>query len=271
MENLIKKIHEAVKDMYSQVDFDEKEHRYTRKSDGKWFAGISSIADVLPKPYLKAWAAKMVSEFLQDKQEKIKELSANDYLLLLDEAKNTYRRKSEDALDFGTIGHAHLEKYVLAKIRNTELPMLENKELERPIQQFIRWEQENIKQWLLSEARVCDIDEEIAGTLDGLAILKNDKLAIIDFKFANQISQSYHIQTAGYALPFEKYGIEVNDRIIIRLPKTLIKKVYDRKTRQYNEVDNNIEIGRSPFSYEFDKEAFKSARILYRYLNAFEQ
>lgn len=268
---MINKIQLAIKDMYSQVDFDEKEHRYTRNTDGKWLAGISSVSDILPKPYLMPWAAKMVAEFLQDKQEKIKELSVDDYLALLEEAKKTYHRKSDDALDFGTIGHSFLESYVLARIRNTELPKLENKELERPIQQFIKWEKENISQWILSEARVADIEEEIAGTLDGLAILKNDKLAIIDFKFANQISQSYHIQTAGYAIPFLKYDIEIEDRIVIRLPKTLTKKVYNRTTRKYDEIENNIEIGRSPFSMDFDREAFLSARVLYKYLNAAEK
>ncbi len=270
MENLIEKIHEAVKDMYSQVSFNEEEHKYTRKSDGKWLAGISSVSDILPKPYLIAWSAKMVTEFLQDKQDKIKELSNEDYLLLLDEAKNTHRKKSKDALGLGSKGHKFLEKYVLAKIRETELPKLDNKELERPINEFIKWTDENIKQWILSEARICDVKEEIAGTLDALAILKNNKLAIIDFKFANQIGQSYHLQTAGYSIPFEKYSIQIDDRIVIRLPKTLTKKVYDRKTRQYNEVDNNIEIRRSPFSIEFDKENFRHARMLYKYINLIE-
>ena len=270
MNNLIEKIHEAVKDMYSQVSFDEEEHKYTRKSDGKWLAGISSVSDILPKPYLIAWSAKMVTEFLQDKQDKIKELSNENYLLLLDEAKNTHRKKSKDALGLGSKGHEFLEKYILAKIRNIELPKLENKELERPIQEFIKWEEENIKQWILSEARICDIEEEIAGTLDALAILKDNKLAIIDFKFANQISQSYHLQTAGYSIPFEKYGIQIDDRIVIRLPKTLKKKVYNKQTRKYEEIDNNIEIRRSPFSIEFDKQNFRYARALYKYINASE-
>ena len=38
---LINKIHEAIIDMMKLVDFDEELHRYTRKIDGKWLAGVS--------------------------------------------------------------------------------------------------------------------------------------------------------------------------------------------------------------------------------------
>jgi len=269
MIELINKIKSAVVDMYSKVEFDEKEHKYTRKSDGKWLAGISSIADSLPKPYLMPWAAKMVVEFLQDKQEIIKILTPEEYLELLDEAKTTHKRKSGEAMDLGTIGHKFCEEYVLAKIRNTELPKM-IKELKRPLEKFIEWEKENVKQWVLSEAMVVDTEEEFAGRLDGLAILKDDKLAVIDFKFSNQISPSYHLQTAGYSIPFSKYDIEIQDRIIIRLPKTPTKKVYNKETKQYTEEENNIEIARSPFDMAWDCENFRHARAIYKYINLVE-
>jgi len=207
-------------------------------------------------------------EYLQDKQDTIKELNNEDYLSLLSEAKGAYRVKSGEALDVGANGHAFLEKWVLAKIRGTEAPILEDESLERPINEFIKWAEKDIKEWILAEARVADVKEEFAGTLDALAITKEGKLAVIDFKFANQISSSYHIQTAGYSIPFEKYNIKIEDRIVVRLPKTLTKKVYNKETRRYNEIENNIEIGRSPFSMSFDKETFRHARALYKYVNA---
>lgn len=271
MEELIKKIHSAILEMMKDVSFDEENHQYIRKSDGQFLAGVSSVSDILPKPFLMPWAAKMVVEFLQDRQTDIKEYSESQYLELLNEAKGAYKRKSGEALDLGTEGHSYLESWVLANIRKEKEPILENKELERPINEFKKWAEENIKEWILSEARVADVEGGFAGTLDGLAITKDDKLAVIDFKFANQISASYFIQLAGYSLPFAKYGIDIQDRIVVRLPKTLTKKVYDRKTRQYNEVENNIEIGRSPFSMEYDKETFKHARELYKYINQIKQ
>jgi len=271
----IKKIQEAILDMMSKVSVDKK-HNYTRKSDGKWLAGVSSVAGIFPKDFLAPWAAKEAvkslgyedEELAKETIEKIKSLSVKKFQELLHKAKTAYKDKSDTAKLDGTKGHEYLHYYILAKMRKTELPKLIDKNLERPINQFIEWADKNIKQWILSEARVCSIKEEIAGQLDGLAITTADKLAIIDFKFANQVSDDYHLQTAGYSIPFEKYGIKIEDRIIIRLPKTLTKKVYNRKTRQYDEVENKIEIARSPFSMEFDCETFRNARIFYRYINA---
>ena len=271
----IKKIQDAVLDMMSKVEIDEH-HNYTRKSDGKWLAGVSSVAGIFPKDFLAPWAAKEAvkslgyedEELAKETIEKIKSLSVKKFQELLHKAKTAYKDKSDTAKLDGTAGHEYLNQYVLAKIRGTELPKIPDEKLIRPINQFIEWADKNIKKWILSEARVCSIEQEFAGMLDGLAITTADKLAIIDFKFANQIGDDYHLQTAGYSIPFEKYGIKIEDRIIIRLPKTLTKKVYNRKTRQYDDVENKIEIARSPFSYEFDKETFRNLRVAYKYINA---
>ena len=264
--------------MLQKVDVDER-HKYTQKSDGKWFAGVSSIAGIFPKPFLMPWAAKEAVLFFgyeddklaKEMIEKIKFLSVKEFQELLHKAKTTYSKKADTAKLDGTAGHEWLQKFVLAKIRGIEIPKLPTGMLERPIKQFLEWESKNIKQWILSEARICSVKEEFAGQLDGLAITMADKLAITDFKFANQISDDYHLQTAGYAIPFEAYGIKIEDRIIIRLPKTLTRKVYNRKTRQYNEIENKIEIARSPFSMEFDKETFRNLRVAYKYINACKQ
>lgn len=288
MSELTQKIRDAIKDMYSLVHYDDKEHRYTRVSDGKFMAGVSSVCDVLPKPYLMPWAAKMVVEWIKenarrstekghgkygDKEVFVDGLEEGLYVVSeeeLEEAKGAYRKVSKEAMEVGTGGHAYLETLVKARIRHENAPNLKDKALERPISQFLEWEAKNVKEWLLSEARVCDPELELAGTLDGMFISKDDKLTICDFKFANNISASYHLQTAAYALPFERYGIEIQDRVILRLPKTDTKKDYDKETRKYSTVPNNLEVGRSPFSYEFDKATFLHLREAYKYINATE-
>ena len=271
---LIEKIHSAIIEMKKSITLDEK-HMYTRNSDGKWLAGVSSIADLLPKEYLIPWAAKETVTFLgydnevraNEVIEKIRTCTPKEYQQLLEDAKKAHKNKSGQALIDGKAGHAYLELWVKAKIRGTEIPLLTDENLSRPVNQFIKWADENIKQWILSEALVVSLEEDFAGTLDALAITKEDKLAVIDFKFATSISNSYHLQTAGYSIPFEKYGIDIQDRIIIRLPKTLTRKIWDRKKRVYYEESNNIEIARSPFSMEYDKETFRHARQLYYYSN----
>jgi len=272
---IIEQVRSAILDMMSKVELD-KYHNYTIKETGKWVAGVSSISSILPKPFLVPWASKMAVSYLgyEDKKlaqkmiKKIGKMSVKQYQALLHRAKGAFNKVSDRAKLDGTKGHEFLEMIVKSRIRKQPLPKTDYGDFKRPIKQFLKWEKENIKTWILSEAIVSDTELEFSGTLDGLAITKGDKLAVIDFKFANQISKSYHIQTAGYALPFEKYGIKIEDRIIIRLPKTLTKLVYNKRLYKYDEVENNIEIGRSPFPYELDKETFLNARILYKYINA---
>jgi hypothetical protein len=270
------KIHEAVKKMYELCKFDESKHVYTRVSDGKFLAGVSSITDITPKPYLMPWAAKEAVKFLgyegefQEMHAQICAMEPKKYHDLLHEAKGAYGRKSKEAMESGTEGHEWLERYVKAKIKGETPPPLEGfgPETTRGINQFLEWEKEHIAAWILSEARVADEVEMFAGTLDGMAELKDGRLAVIDFKFANNISSSYFLQTVGYAIPFERYDIQVEARIILRFPKTAELEKWDEKTHKKYKVSNDFEAVVVPNSYEFDREAFLAARTVYRWINS---
>ncbi len=290
-ETLIKQIQDSVVDMMSKVNFDEKKHRYTSSSDGSWLQGVSTISSIIPKDWLSAWGAKEtvkdlgwydnnvkdLSEeqkqiFIKKAEEellKIKSFSINDYLKRLKEAKGASSRKSKDSLVDGKEGHEWLEKYIKAKIRNTELPIIPEGNLKRPIEQFLEWESKEIDYWILSEARVSYIEKGYAGILDAMAILKSGKLAIIDFKFASSISEDYYLQTAGYAATFEPYGINVDERIIIRLPKTLTKEEWDNNLHQYKIIENNIEVKYVKTSYELDRDTFFHCIPVKKWINQF--
>jgi len=275
---LVEKIREAVMKMLKDVDFDEKKHLYTRKSDGKWLQGVSTVSSVLPKPWLSAWGAKEVVKFMgfsdydeiekaEEMLGKIKEMDLKEYLSFLKEAKGASYRKSKDAMADGTEGHLFLENWVKAKIRNEELPVMPTGMLERPCRQFIEWSDQNVEQWILSEVMVTSLKNDYAGTMDGLAMMKDGKLAVIDFKFASHISEDYHLQCAGYQNCFEEYGIKVDERIIIRLPKTLEKEEYDKKERIYYKVPNNREVRILTTGYEFDRDTFLHCLPVKRWIN----
>jgi hypothetical protein len=86
--------------------------------------------------------------------------------------------------------------------------------------------------------------------------MKNDKLAMVDFKFSSHISEDYYLQTAGYSATFEPYGITFDDRIIIRLPKTLEREEYDEKLHKYYMVENNLEVETVKTDYKVDRDVF---------------
>lgn len=156
------------------------------------------------------------------------------------------------------------------ELKKYEYPIIPSGMLERPIKQFLEWEKENVKSWIVSEAIVAYPEKGYAGTLDGMAIMKLGRVALIDFKFASHISEDYYLQTAGYQACFEPYGIKIDDRIIIRLPKTIEREEWNDKEFKYEMKPNNIEVEIVENEYEFDRDAFFHALPLKKWVNAME-
>ena len=287
---LVKKINDAVADMQSKVQFvnEKKQHRYQVKATGEWLQGVSSVSSIVPKDWLSAWGAKECAKFLgysdyegdTDRAKEVMEIIDNfasdaelskeeKFIKFLAEAKGASSRKSKTALVDGKKGHEWLENYVKARISGSELPSVPQGTLERPLTQFLAWESENVDYWILSEAIVAYPEKKYCGTLDGLAMLKNGHLALIDFKFASHISEDYFLQCAGYQATFEPYGIKIDNRVIIRLPKTLEREEYDEKTHKYKMVANDLEVKVLNGSYEFDRDVFFHALPLKQWCNQF--
>jgi len=245
---------------------------------------MATMSSIVPKPWLSAWGAKEMaramgySDYEGDTElakkiwQEIKDCkTVEEYQLLLKEKKGASGRKSKAALVDGKAGHEWLEKYVKAKIRGTKLPEIPTDNLKRPIEQFVKWAEKDVDYWILSEAIVSSIEHKFAGTLDGLAMMKTGKLALIDFKFASHISADYYLQCAGYQIPFEKYGIKIDERIIVRLPKTLELDKWDEDTRTYSKVKNKIEVLVVPTDYKMDKEVFLHCLPLKQWINLIEK
>lgn len=285
-ELLIKKIQDATLQMMKDVTFNEKRHIYTRTSNGEWLQGVSTVSSIIPKGWLDAWGAKEAVKALgftdyPDRKEDLERAEEirqkiiacktfEGYQAILREAKGASRRKSKDALVDGRAGHEWLEKWVLAKIRKTELPKIPEGLLERPLTQFIEWSDREVDYWILSEARVANLSEKYAGTMDALAMMKSGKLAVIDFKFGSHISEDYYLQTAGYQNCFEKHGIKIDERIIVRLPKTLIMDEWNSKIMKYEKVENKIEVKVCDNLYEMDRDVFLHMLPVKKWINIME-
>lgn len=279
-------VQQAVLDMMKKVKFDEKEHLYTTL-DGAWLQGVSTVSSIIPKDWLAAWGAKEAvkalgySDFPDDialAEEMCERIAAlhkqqdiAGYIALLKEAKGAQARKSKDALVDGTAGHAWLESFVKAKIRKTNLPVMPEGNLKRPIFQFIEWATANVDYWIVSEARVAYPEKGYAGTLDAIAMMKDGKLAIVDFKFASHISEDYFLQTAGYQATFEPYDIHFDERIIVRLPKTLWTDEYDKVTHAWRKVENKLEAKVVPTAYENDRDVFYAMLPVKRWINEMQK
>ena len=273
------KVQSAIADMSSKVGRNSK-HVYVNNETGVKIQGVSTISSIVPKDWLAAWGAKEAVKALgysdykgdtakaEEMLAKIKKIESPDkFIALLKEVKGASRRKSSQALVDGKEGHKWLEEYVEAKIKNISVPKVPTDNLKRPITQFLEWEKENVKEWVAAEAFICDIERGYAGQLDSIYISKDDKLVLGDFKFATFLGEDYYLQTAGYAAAFEQYGIQFDDRIIIRLPKTLEKEEYNLKTYTYSKIPNNIEVLTIPTKYKVDRDAFYAALKVKAWIN----
>jgi len=276
--NMKEKIQQIIRDMSRRVVIDRK-HIYTDNETGLYLQGVSSVSNIVPKDWLSAWGAKEAVKALgfsdyegdhalaTEVLAKIKTLELKQYLALLKEAKGASARKSKTAMIDGKVGHEWLELFVKQRIEGKET-VLPGGTLDRPLKQFLEWENGNVDYWIASEALVAYPEKMYAGTLDAIAILKTGKLALIDFKFASNISEDYWLQTAGYAACFEPYEILFDERIIIRLPKTLEKDDWDKANWKYIKVPNNIEVQRVPTNYIADREAFFAALKVKGWINS---
>lgn len=200
-------------------DYHPENHTYTSKANMKLWPGVTSIGDNLSKPFLIPWAAKEVVKHLADKQDFIKNCTPAEYLALLDDAKGAHRRKAKDAADAGTRAHEWIDNYILWRLNDTgvgELP--EDERVLSAVQAFLEWETRNHVIWLSGDLVVGSAEHEFGGKLDGLATV-NGIPTLIDFKTSNQISKDYFIQTAGYHIALKEMGVEMWQRLILRVPK----------------------------------------------------
>jgi hypothetical protein len=225
-----------------------------------------------------------------DKDGNVKKTIEAQWIEFLKEAKGAPSRKSKEALADGTKGHLWLSEFTLAEIRKNKIGVehkryneLTKEErikynypepptdlLERPISQYLDWYYDNVEYPILSEARVCNLEYGYAGTLDAVAVMKDRKLALIDFKFATHFSEDYYLQTAGYQAAFENYGINFDERILVRLPKTTEREIYDKTTHEFRKVPNNLEVLYVPTDYETDKKVFFGCLPLKQWINGFK-
>lgn len=272
-------IEQAILDMSTKIERDSK-HVYRNPITGDMYQGVSTVSSIVPKDWLSAWGAKEAvkalgySDYPEDTElakktlEKIKSIKTpQEFILLLKEAKGASSRKSKKALIDGTKGHSYLELYVQAKIQDSTIPPIPFAELERPMQQFMDWESKEVDYWIASEGLVVHPERRYGGQFDSIYMSKSGRLCLGDFKFASHIGEDYYLQTAGYCAPFESYGIKFDNRVIIRLPKTLEREEWNDKQYKYEMKPNDIEIFVVPTLYEADKDAFFAALIVKGWIN----
>lgn len=243
--------------------FNEKTHRYTL--DGKSLVGVTTVVGIIDKPQLISWASNMAVDYIKSNSDSEKK-GVDDFWTyeskesVLEDARKAWCYKRDSAGDVGTSCHNWIEQYAKSKINDTEyLPEYENEQVEKMVNKFIEWSNENDIKFLLSEQRLYSKTHFFAGTVD-LLIERDGKKYIADIKTAKDIYQQNFIQMAGYHIALEELG-KVQDLAgytVINIPKEMTRK---------GEAKLKV---RTLYKTEQHKKAFLNCLDLYRYMNEYK-
>ncbi len=221
-----------------KIKIDDR-HRYwvEEKRIENSVTGITGIID--KSPALMGWAIKMMSEYLLGQL--VKEVEITEEIIL--RAKKEYRSAQKEATDIGTAIHEWIEKW----IKGEEYEIPDDEKIQNGIMSFLKWQKEHKIKFNKenSERLVYSKKYNYVGTLDAIAEIDGKKV-IVDFKSSNGLYNEYRYQLAGYWNAYEEeFGKTFDYGIIVQ---------FDKKTGNFNPVDNIIEIPRE--DYKKDLKAF---------------
>ena len=195
------------------LTFDAEEHIYSLA--GTWVPGVTTITDMLPKPWLGPWMKSEMGKYIKSQWTPGFPFTESGIDQIIKDAKQADKKKSKDAMGRGKDVHAAIEQYIGGS-RPEEMP--EGSPEAHAWDEFKKWEAEARPVWLATELRVGSPIHGYAGTLDAIATIQNRRM-IVDFKTNATPSESWNIQTAAYQMALHEMGVEVQGRVVVRIPK----------------------------------------------------
>lgn len=268
--------------------FDSKEHLHTL--NGKPLTGTSTVMSVVAKP-LTWWASgkavghlgwtngkymdhgKWKTVALEERVaiatptlERLKEMSGEEYVALLDEAYKAHSVSLKDSAESGTDLHAELERFVKFCME-TGIPTPDTEDakmFDQKIQPFVGWAFKNVKRFLWSEMHTYSEQHWVGGITDAGAELKDGNIAVIDFKSSKDAYPTHFWQIAGYDIQItENGGYNAKGEKVFTLEKPITQHI----VVPFGSKDGLPVVSREVVS---GKKAFLAALTLYRELNKLE-
>jgi hypothetical protein len=219
---------------------------------GVEYPSVTTIIGQLDKSGpLMGWAVKMTLEYLQTHPDELRREPTETFKL----AKQYYRVKQEEALDFGSSLHALIEDYLKNNPIDNWFEICP--ELKPAFLEFHKWQKEYEFELKETEHTVWS-DYKYAGTLDCVARLKG-KLYVVDFKSSKAIYDDYLMQIAAYKNAYEeRTGVMIEGLGILRLPKVK-DDTFEWKEYTLEQSDNSFDEFMCLVSYWWTKKRRKDA------------
>tara|TARA_Y100000034_G_scaffold134267_1_gene202198 strand:+ start:111 stop:881 length:771 start_codon:yes stop_codon:yes gene_type:complete len=239
--------------------FNEETHRYYY--DGKAMTGVTTVLNVIAKPALIGWAARMATEHIANNSTQENGLwSVTEETL--EAAKTAHAQKRDKAGDVGKIAHKLCELYIKSEDGDvegySELPDDKKKLVDTMRDHFISWAENNEVKFLESEKKVYNKDWFVGGTYDFKCEIAG-KVYIGDIKTGGVYDRTPFAQCAAYQYMEQIMNpeVKIDDRLIVNL----------KKDGKFNE-EKDVYVSEH---YEDDLKLFEAALEIYRNMkNRFE-
>lgn len=197
--------------------------------NGIKYPRVTSILGILDKPALLYWAVNMATEYIDNQFFKVFGNNLNKFdewnikrrhmKDILEAAKKEWRNVAKEAQDIGSEVHSLISIYIKTGVDPTKKQDIQDAVVNAFLA-FLEWEKENIKEWLVSEYIVHCPKHKYAGTLDVVAMLKDGKVYVIDFKSSKGFYPEMKYQIAAYRHAYEVgKREEINGMGVLRLDK----------------------------------------------------
>jgi len=234
----------------NRYKFIGEDNQHVHTLDGKPLFGTSTVLNGLSKP-LTWWAAGLAVGYLgwtpiripgtrkfapklerleavKEKFAKIQAMTPEEFLMCLDEAYYAHSKTLKEKAETGTDMHYELEQYVKACINmNDGKPLSGFAHAHHAVQIFANWAEENINEFIVSEAYCYSERLWTGGIVDVVYFDKNNDVVIFDFKSAKDAYLSHFLQDAGYHIAIEENGIfDVNGNLQERFGESIDHAYY---------------------------------------------
>lgn len=174
---------------------------YIDPESGRKNPGVTSVLNMLPKPFLKAWAAKLVAETAVENITEVIGLAFRDPQGAIDYLKRAPDRFTRSAADNGTEVHDVFEEIALGN-----KPKRFHPDIEPYVEHFEEFIELCEPEFILLEETVWSDTTGYAGSFDALAILHGEgagelqgKTLYMDWKTTRSgVHPEVALQLAGY-------------------------------------------------------------------------
>jgi len=245
--------------------------RHYYDAEGCEYVSVTTVANMIDKPYLKNWAAKMERNHVFEKVQGLyhqlpsERVHVNDFMGWLKSffgKKYQHELYTSAAADWGTQLHNYLEYQLRTElgwpVEEAEPPLPPGGELARD--RYVAWRQANDIQMYGPEIQVYSRDYGYAGTMDWLGwVMLTQRMTVGDWKSSSGLHVDMVLQNAAYVHAVIEMGLAEPpiDGLVIRFPK--------------NAASRDIEVLPLPWEVQGEAfEAFTHALALWRWNKAWE-